>query len=81
MGTHVRYNLALPEALREPIIIATAREIKSQYECYAPSTPALASKMSKPWQRSNAVWRTIQFYPDLLELPLTDVFEYYKGKS
>jgi 4-carboxymuconolactone decarboxylase len=31
-GSYVRYNLALPEALRETIIIATAREIKSQYE-------------------------------------------------
>src|SRR6266853_3375343 len=33
--TYVRYNLDLPEALRETIIIATAREIKSQYEFYA----------------------------------------------
>jgi 4-carboxymuconolactone decarboxylase len=31
-GSYVRYNLDLPEALRETIIIATAREIKSQYE-------------------------------------------------
>jgi 4-carboxymuconolactone decarboxylase len=30
-GSYVRYNLDLPEALRETII-ATAREIKSQYE-------------------------------------------------
>src|SRR5712692_11806231 len=34
-GTYVRYNLDLPEALRETIIIATAREIKSQYEFFA----------------------------------------------
>ena len=34
-GTYVRYNLDLPEALRETIILATAREIKSQYEFYA----------------------------------------------
>ena len=34
-GTYVRYNLELPEALRETIILATAREIKSQYEFYA----------------------------------------------
>ena len=34
-GSYVRYNLDLPEALRETIIIATAREIKSQYEFYA----------------------------------------------
>src|SRR5215472_3158537 len=34
-GTYVRYNLDLPEALRETIIIATAREIKNQYEFYA----------------------------------------------
>jgi 4-carboxymuconolactone decarboxylase len=31
----VRYNLDLPEALRETIILATAREIKSQYEFFA----------------------------------------------
>jgi 4-carboxymuconolactone decarboxylase len=31
-GTYVRYNLDLPEALRETIILATAREIKNQYE-------------------------------------------------
>jgi 4-carboxymuconolactone decarboxylase len=34
-GTYVRYNLELPEALRETIILATAREIKNQYEFYA----------------------------------------------
>lgn len=34
-GTYVRYHLDLPEALRETIILATAREIKSQYEFYA----------------------------------------------
>ena len=34
-GSFVRYNLDLPEALRETIIIATAREIRSQYEFYA----------------------------------------------
>ena len=34
-GSYVRYNLDLPEALRETIILATAREIKSQYEFYA----------------------------------------------
>ena len=34
-GTFVRYNLDLPEALRETIILATAREIRSQYEFYA----------------------------------------------
>jgi 4-carboxymuconolactone decarboxylase len=34
-GTYVRYNLDLPEALREAIILATAREIKNQYEFYA----------------------------------------------
>jgi len=34
-GSYVRYNLDLPEALRETIIIATAREIKSQYEFFA----------------------------------------------
>jgi len=34
-GTYVRFNLDLPEALREIIIITTAREIKSQYEFFA----------------------------------------------
>ncbi len=34
-GSFVRYNLDLPEALRETIILATAREIRSQYEFYA----------------------------------------------
>jgi 4-carboxymuconolactone decarboxylase len=34
-GSYVRYNLDLPETLRETIIIATAREIKSQYEFFA----------------------------------------------
>ena len=34
-GSYVRYNLDLPEALRETIIIATAREIHSQYEFFA----------------------------------------------
>jgi 4-carboxymuconolactone decarboxylase len=29
-GSYVRYNLDLPEALRETIILATTREIKSQ---------------------------------------------------
>jgi 4-carboxymuconolactone decarboxylase len=33
-GSYVRYNLELPDALRETII-ATAREIKNQYEFYA----------------------------------------------
>jgi 4-carboxymuconolactone decarboxylase len=31
-GTYVRFGLDLPESLREIIIIATAREIHSQYE-------------------------------------------------
>lgn len=31
-GTYVRFNLDLPESLREIIIITTAREIRSQYE-------------------------------------------------
>jgi 4-carboxymuconolactone decarboxylase len=34
-GSYVRYNLDLPEALREAVILATAREIKSQYEFFA----------------------------------------------
>ncbi len=31
-GAYVRFNLDLPESLKETIIITTAREIKSQYE-------------------------------------------------
>lgn len=31
-GTYVRFDLDLPEALKELVIITTAREIKSQYE-------------------------------------------------
>lgn len=34
-GSFVRYSLDLPEALRETVILATAREIRSQYEFYA----------------------------------------------
>lgn len=34
-GSFVRYDLDIPEALRETVIIATAREIKSQYEFFA----------------------------------------------
>jgi 4-carboxymuconolactone decarboxylase len=34
-GSFVRYELDLPESLREIIICATAREIRSQYEFYA----------------------------------------------
>jgi 4-carboxymuconolactone decarboxylase len=31
-GTYVRFNLDVPESLKETVIIATAREIKNQYE-------------------------------------------------
>ena len=34
-GTYVRFELDLPESLKETIIITTAREIDSQYEFYA----------------------------------------------
>ena len=34
-GTFVRFDLDLPESLKETIIITTAREIDSQYEFYA----------------------------------------------
>lgn len=34
-GSFVRYDLDIPDSLREVVIIATAREIKSQYEFYA----------------------------------------------
>ena len=31
-GSYVRFNVDLPESLKETVIIATAREIKNQYE-------------------------------------------------
>ncbi len=34
-GSFVRYDLDIPESLRETVIIAAAREIKSQYEFFA----------------------------------------------
>src|ERR687892_477435 len=46
-GTYVRYNLDLPEALRETIILATAREIKSQYEFYAHARLARQAGLSE----------------------------------
>jgi 4-carboxymuconolactone decarboxylase len=46
-GTYVRYNLELPEALRETIILATAREIKSQYEFFAHARLARQAGLSE----------------------------------
>jgi len=46
-GSYVRYNLDLPEALRETIILATAREIKSQYEFYAHARLARQAGLSE----------------------------------
>lgn len=46
-GSFVRYNLDLPEALRETIIIATAREIRSQYEFYAHARLARQAGLSE----------------------------------
>jgi 4-carboxymuconolactone decarboxylase len=43
----VRYNLDLPEALRETIILATAREIKSQYEFVAHARLARQAGLSE----------------------------------
>jgi alkylhydroperoxidase family enzyme len=43
----VRYNLDLPEALRETIILATAREIKSQYEFVAHARLARQTGLSE----------------------------------
>ena len=34
-GTYVRFDFDMPEALKEVIIISTAREIRNQYEFYA----------------------------------------------
>jgi 4-carboxymuconolactone decarboxylase len=46
-GSYVRYNLDLPEALRETIIITTAREIKSQYEFFAHARLARQAGLSE----------------------------------
>ena len=46
-GTYVRYNLDLSEALRETIILATAREIKSQYEFFAHARLARQAGLSE----------------------------------
>jgi 4-carboxymuconolactone decarboxylase len=46
-GSYVRYKLDLPEALRETIILATAREIKSQYEFYAHARLARQAGLSE----------------------------------
>jgi 4-carboxymuconolactone decarboxylase len=46
-GSYVRYNLDLPEALRETIILATAREIKSQYEFFAHARLARQAGLSE----------------------------------
>ncbi|MCZ6873136.1 MAG: carboxymuconolactone decarboxylase family protein [bacterium] len=46
-GTFVRYDLDLPESLRETIIIATASEIKSQYEFFAHARLALQAGVSE----------------------------------
>src|SRR6266705_194943 len=46
-GTYVRYNLDLPEALRETIILAAAREIKSQYEFFAHARLARQASLSE----------------------------------
>jgi 4-carboxymuconolactone decarboxylase len=46
-GTYVRYNLELPETLRETIILATAREIRSQYEFFAHARLARQAGLSE----------------------------------
>ena len=46
-GAYVRYNLDLPEALRETLIIAAAREIKSQYEFFAHARLARQAGLSE----------------------------------
>src|SRR5215204_5550047 len=46
-GSYVRYNLDLPEALRGTIIIATAREIHSQYEFFAHALLARQAGLSE----------------------------------
>jgi 4-carboxymuconolactone decarboxylase len=50
----VRYNLDLPEDLRETIILATAREIKSQYEFYAHARLARQAGVSESTIRAIA---------------------------
>ena len=46
-GAYVRYNLDLPEALRETLILAVAREIKSQYEFFAHARLARQAGLSE----------------------------------
>jgi 4-carboxymuconolactone decarboxylase len=46
-GSYVRYNLDLPETLRETIILATAREINSQYQFYAHARLARQAGLSE----------------------------------
>jgi 4-carboxymuconolactone decarboxylase len=46
-GAYVRYNLDLPEALRETVILATAREINSQYEFFAHARLARQAGLSE----------------------------------
>ncbi len=45
-GTYVRFECDLPDALKEVVIIATAREIKSQYEFTAHARLAREAKVS-----------------------------------
>ena len=45
-GTYVRFDFKLPEALKEVIIITTAREIKNQYEFAAHARLAREAKVS-----------------------------------
>ena len=45
-GTYVRFDCDLPNSLKEVVIIATAREIKSQYEFTAHARLAREAKVS-----------------------------------
>ena len=53
-GTYVRFDMDLPEALKETIIITTAREIKNQYEFAAHARLARQAGVSQDTIRAIA---------------------------
>ncbi len=53
-GAYVRFNLDLPESLREVIIITTAREIRNQYEFTAHARLARQAGVSEDTVRAIA---------------------------
>jgi 4-carboxymuconolactone decarboxylase len=59
-GHYVRFDFAIPEALKEVVIITTAREIKSPYEFAAHARLARAAGVSEDTIRSIAEGRAPQ---------------------